>query len=306
MKTPGWMAKYIGINKDEAKELCQTHLANKTFNLSNKKQRLNNGTFIKIDKNEQISEKLSHKNENEKVNDEELYKAIEDFYNGYQLIDKYSGIKYEIYSPYSVIEAIKEEHVKNYQSKNKEILYRFIQNNFQNLKYVISLLIKQKSINIDSLKFQNDEISFEKRKSNLFLLVHYGYLGYNSSKNEIFIPNKEILELFKFLIESEIWKNLNKCSEIFNPGENNYSEFLKNDYVVDKTELILHINKIINSNITKNICVTRPRRFGKTVTVNMLVAYYSFTESKITVFENKKILKIKTGMSIKENIMLYY
>ncbi|KAG4088105.1 hypothetical protein H8356DRAFT_1315554 [Neocallimastix lanati (nom. inval.)] len=291
MKTPGWMAKYIGINKDEAKELCQTHLANKTFNLSNKKQRLNNGTFIKIDKNEQISEKLSHKNENEKVNDEEPYKAIEDFYNGYQLIDKYSGIKYEIYSPYSIIKAIKEEHVKNNQSENKEILYGFIQNNFQNLKYVISLLIKQKSINIDSLKFQNDEISFEKRKSNLFLLVHYGYLGYNSSKNEIFIPNKEILELFKFLIESEIWKNLNKSTKIFNPGENNYSEFFKNDYVVDKTELILHINKIINSNITKNICVTRPRRFGKTVTVKMLVAYYSFTESKITVFDDKKISK---------------
>ena len=136
--------------------------------------------------------------------------------------------------------------------------------------------------------------------------MHYGYLGYNISKNEIFIPNKEIFEIFKILIESEIRKNLNKCSEIFNPGENNYSEFLKNDYVVDKTELILHINKIINSNITKNICVTRPRRFGKTVKVNMLIAYYSFTESKITVFENKKILKIKTGMSIKENIMLYY
>ncbi|ORY13665.1 hypothetical protein LY90DRAFT_518162 [Neocallimastix californiae] len=77
------------------------------------------------------------------------------------------------------------------------------------------------------------------------------------------LKKKKNLEIFKILIESEILKNLNKCSEIFNPGENNYSEFLKNDYVVDKTELILHINKIINSNITKNICVTRPRRFGK-------------------------------------------
>jgi len=72
------------------------------------------------------------------------------------------------------------------------------------------------------------------------------YLGYDSSKNEIFIPNKEILEIFKNFIESDIRKDLNKSSKVFNPEENNYSEFSKNNYFVDKTKLILQINYIID------------------------------------------------------------
>ena len=54
----------------------------------------------------------------------------------------------------------------------------------------------------------------------------------------------------------------------------------------------MELNKRINSNM-KFFCVTSPRKFGKTVIVNMLVAYYSFTESKITVFDDKKITKNK-------------
>jgi len=43
----------------------------------------------------------------------------------------------------------------------------------------------------------------------------------------------------------------------------------------------------------KHFCITFPRNFGKTVIVNMLVAYYRFTVSKITVFDDKKISKNK-------------
>ncbi|KAG4103764.1 AAA-ATPase-like domain-containing protein [Neocallimastix lanati (nom. inval.)] len=80
---------------------------------------------------------------------------------------------------------------------------------------------------------------------------------------------------------------------IFNPGDYDYKNFIKNnEYFVDKTNLIMELNKRINSNM-KFFCVTTPRNFGKTVIVNMLVAYYSFFESKINVFDDKKISKNK-------------
>jgi len=80
---------------------------------------------------------------------------------------------------------------------------------------------------------------------------------------------------------------------IFNPGDYDYKNFIKNnEYFVDKTNLIMELNKRINSNM-KFFCVTSPRNFGKTVIVNMIVAYYSFFESKINVFDDKKISKNK-------------
>jgi len=175
--------------------------------------------------------------------------------------------------------------------ENNETLYNIFQNNFDNLKYVISLLMENKKINMESLNFQNEYKPFNKRKNNLINLVYLGYLGYDSSKNKIFIPNKEIHEIFKELIKSKKWQILNnKKSIVINPGEDNYSEFSKTKYFIDKTKLILTTNDIMHScSSFNNICVTRPKRFGKTLTVDMLVAYYSFSESKISVFDDKKI-----------------
>ena len=46
------------------------------------------------------------------------------------------------------------------------------------------------------------------------------------------------------------------------------------DEYVDKSALISLTNNFINKS-RRFICVTRPRRFGKSVTVKMLNAYYS-------------------------------
>jgi len=62
---------------------------------------------------------------------------------------------------------------------------------------------------------------------------------------------------------------------VFNPGSEDFEIFLKNKIFVDKTELIYHLNNVINSP-DRFICVSRPRRFGKTTNANMLSAYYSF------------------------------
>ncbi|ORX52559.1 hypothetical protein BCR36DRAFT_286130, partial [Piromyces finnis] len=67
------------------------------------------------------------------------------------------------------------------------------------------------------------------------------------------------------------------------------------EFFVDKTEFILDLNKKFNN----NICILKPKRFGKSAIVNMLSAYYDHNESKITSFTGKKnFLKLKIGINI--------
>jgi len=59
-----------------------------------------------------------------------------------------------------------------------------------------------------------------------------------------------------------------------NPGNEQFAVSVNSELYVDKTELI----KYTNSRIGKDrplICSSRPRRFGKTMSVTMLAAYYS-------------------------------
>ncbi|MBQ0080431.1 MAG: AAA family ATPase [Alistipes sp.] len=57
-----------------------------------------------------------------------------------------------------------------------------------------------------------------------------------------------------------------------NKGHGNFLEVLGDEYV-DKTGLILEINKTLNSE-RRYTCVTRCRRFGKSMAADMLCAYY--------------------------------
>ena len=59
-----------------------------------------------------------------------------------------------------------------------------------------------------------------------------------------------------------------------NPDNKNFKEDLLKSIYVDKSLMINEINNFIDIG-NKYICVSRPRRFGKTMATNMLAAYYS-------------------------------
>lgn len=59
-----------------------------------------------------------------------------------------------------------------------------------------------------------------------------------------------------------------------NPNNDNFKETLTSEIYVDKTMMISTINQFMKTN-NKYICISRPRRFGKTITGNMLSAYFS-------------------------------
>ena len=61
-----------------------------------------------------------------------------------------------------------------------------------------------------------------------------------------------------------------------NVDKNNEFIFItKNKYFVDKTGLIEKLNTVMDEHKHRFICVTRPRRFGKSINASMLAAYYT-------------------------------
>ena len=59
-----------------------------------------------------------------------------------------------------------------------------------------------------------------------------------------------------------------------NPDNSAFRVALNSDIYIDKTELLTYTNRAIDTDRAL-ICNSRPRRFGKSVTANMLTAYYS-------------------------------
>lgn len=73
-----------------------------------------------------------------------------------------------------------------------------------------------------------------------------------------------------------------------NPGNEMFQEAVNSEIYIDKTELIKYTNKVIGT-AQKNICISRPRRFGKSMAAGMLVAYYGEGCDSSELFDRFKI-----------------
>ncbi|HBN55906.1 MAG TPA: AAA family ATPase [Lachnospiraceae bacterium] len=73
-----------------------------------------------------------------------------------------------------------------------------------------------------------------------------------------------------------------------NPDNSAFCVALNSEIYVDKTMLLAYTNKVMDTN-SCFICNSRPRRFGKSITANMLTAYYSRGSDSEDLFEDKKI-----------------
>ncbi|MEI3326232.1 MAG: AAA family ATPase [Thomasclavelia sp.] len=73
-----------------------------------------------------------------------------------------------------------------------------------------------------------------------------------------------------------------------NPQNTLFQNMKNSEIYVDHSLMIENINKIINTENNK-LCVSRPRRFGKSTDANMLVAYYSKGCDSSNIFKDLKI-----------------
>lgn len=85
-----------------------------------------------------------------------------------------------------------------------------------------------------------------------------------------------------------------------NPGSGRFREAVSSQIYVDKTGLIQFTNACLHTE-QKYICVSRPRRFGKSITANMLAAYYGQGEDSETLFAPYEIARSESSAAYRNH-----
>lgn len=73
-----------------------------------------------------------------------------------------------------------------------------------------------------------------------------------------------------------------------NPGNENFKSALRSEIYVDKSLLLEYTNSVMDTE-QRCLCVSRPRRFGKSITADMLAAYYGRGCDSFDLFADLKI-----------------
>lgn len=80
--------------------------------------------------------------------------------------------------------------------------------------------------------------------------------------------------------------------QYLNPGNDGFASAVNSEIYVDKTGMLEYVNRMIGTE-QRWICVSRPRRFGKSITAAMLTAYFGKGCDSRDLFRNLKISQTK-------------
>ncbi len=138
------------------------------------------------------------------------FNEIKRWYDGYTVDGE------SIYNPKSVVEALTRGKFRNYwtSTENYEALEEFIFRNEDGLRDTIIKLIAGGKKKIDPSTFTNDMVTFNSQDDVLTLLVHLGYLTFDSDTNEVAIPNYEVAEQFASSIRNKDWAEVSKSLKV--------------------------------------------------------------------------------------------
>lgn len=124
----------------------------------------------------------------------------------------YDGYRFEnlehVYNPRSVVSAMLSGSFDSYwnQTETFETLREYIAMNYAGLKDMVIELLAGKNKKINTSKFTNDMTTFSSADDVLTLLIHLGYLGYDFTTQEVFIPNSEVASEFYNAVENMGWE----------------------------------------------------------------------------------------------------
>lgn len=133
------------------------------------------------------------------------FTKISDWYDGYT----FRKFKH-IYNPRSVVAVMKSQVFSNYWTATEtyEALKVYMDMDFDGLRTDIVQMLGGEHVKVNTLSFQNDMRNFKTKDDVLTLLIHLGYLGYDSERKEAFIPNKEIMGEFENAMSVSGWPNV--------------------------------------------------------------------------------------------------
>ncbi len=127
------------------------------------------------------------------------------WYDGY----RFRKFKH-IYNPRSVASAMRCQDLASYWTTTEtyDALKIYIDMDFDGLRADIVHMLGGGDIRVNTLGFQNDMCNFRTKDDVLTLLIHLGYLGYDSETEKAFIPNKEIIREFENAMSAGGWQEI--------------------------------------------------------------------------------------------------
>lgn len=133
------------------------------------------------------------------------FEEVSSWYDGY-MFKKFR----HIYNPKSVVEAMSCQDLANYWTSTEtyEALKIYMDMDFDGLRLDIAQMIGGGRIFVNTNSFQNDMCTFKTKDDVLTLLIHLGYLAYDSQTKEAFIPNKEIIGEFENAMSVGGWQEV--------------------------------------------------------------------------------------------------
>ena len=138
------------------------------------------------------------------------FNEVKRWYDGYTVDGE------SIYNPKSVVEALTRGAFRNYwtATENYEALEEFIFRNEDGLRDTVIKLLAGAQKKIDPSTFNNDMVTFNSQDDVLTLLVHLGYLTFDSETYEVAIPNYEVSEQFASTIRNKDWAEVSKSLKV--------------------------------------------------------------------------------------------
>ena len=118
------------------------------------------------------------------------YQELSHWYNGYKLGNK----AVRIFNPTSVMTVLTTGVCKGYWARTEsfESVRELINMNFDGVKEALESMLAERPSKVTVSTFGNDCNEIKSKDELLTLLVHYGYLGYDSVNQKAFIPNSEV------------------------------------------------------------------------------------------------------------------
>lgn len=173
--------------------------------------------------------------------------------------------------PNSVIRAVKSGEFGDYwtETETYESLKFYIGINEDGLKDAIIAMLGGIRCKINTRTFQNDMSNIKSKDDVLTLLVHLGYLAYDSVNKEVYIPNHEVADEFKNAVEYSGWQGVSAALQA--------SEELLDATIHGETEIVAKALDEVHMENTSVLSYNNELSLSCVITIAYYVARKDYT-----------------------------
>ena len=136
------------------------------------------------------------------------FELMKHAYDGYII-----GREKSMFNPFSVMQSILFRNYNSYWSKTASFMAieTYLHTDADNVRSKIIGMMNGESATVRVSSFRNDMKNIDNCDDVLTLLVHLGYLSYNSETRSVTIPNTEVSEEFENAVSVAGWGELSKA-----------------------------------------------------------------------------------------------